>query len=81
MSRGTHFLTDEVPFGASASAGTEFAVSHNLRNGDIATIPKGYIILQQTGAGSLYPSGTTWTSSTIYLKSDGASFSGTLLLF
>ena len=79
--RGTHFETDEVPFATASSAGTEFAVAHTLMHGGVGVIPKGWLITKQSGAGSLYRGSTTWTTSAIYLKSDAASISGTMLVF
>jgi len=61
-----------------ASADTEFAVAHN-----IGVVPVGFIVLYQDKAGSLYqaPStGTAWTTSTIYLKSDVSSLYAKIFL-
>lgn len=58
-------------FTSDSSANTEFSVTHRL-----GAVPIGYIVLGQDKAGSLYQlsgTGTTWTSSTIYLKCDVAS--------
>jgi hypothetical protein len=61
-----------------ASANTEFAVAHT-----IGSVPVGFITLYQDKAGSLYqaPStGTAWTSSNIYLKSDVSSLSAKIFI-
>ena len=61
-----------------ASANTEFAVAHTL-----GVIPVGFIVLYQDKAGSLYqaPStGTAWTATNIYLKSDVSSLSAKIFL-
>lgn len=50
-----------------ASIGTEFSFSHNL-----GRTPTGYIVLSQNSAGDLYTSGTTWTDTLAYFKSDGS---------
>lgn len=53
-------------FTSDGSANTEFSVTHTM-----GAIPKGYIVLWQDKAGSLYQgptTGTAWTSSTVYLK-------------
>lgn len=48
-------------------ADAEIVVPHTL-NG----VPKGYIVINQSVAGSLYDSGTAWTTTNIYLKFDVA---------
>lgn len=61
----------------TSTADTEVTLAHT-----IGAIPKGYIVLWQDKAGSLYqgPStGTAWTSSNVYLKSSGTSV--TYLIF
>lgn len=49
---------------APATPDTEFELSHNL-----GRVPSGYFVASQNGAGSLYDSGTAWTSKKIYFKS------------
>jgi len=47
---------------------TEFTFTHNL-----GRTPSGYIVLSQTGPGSLYNGGTSWTNSEVFLKTDSGS--------
>ncbi len=47
----------------TGSINTEFSVPHSL-----GSIPIGYIVTKINKAGIIYDSGTTWTSTTIYLK-------------
>jgi hypothetical protein len=67
-----------VDLTSHASANTEFAVAHTL-----GSIPVGFIVLYQDKAGSLYQApttGTSWTSTNIYLKSDVSSLSAKIFL-
>jgi len=45
------------------SANTKITVSHSL-----SKVPIGYIVINQSVAGSLYDDGTAWTNTKIYLK-------------
>lgn len=54
---------------------TEFSFTHNL-----GTVPTGYLITKINKAGAIYESGTTWTSTTIYLKCSVANATVTLFL-
>ena len=66
-----------VVYTSNAVANTEDAVPHAL-----GRVPVGYIITRQNKASApLYDSGTTFTSSIIYLKSPTASVTWTLLVF
>ena len=77
--RGENVAGEFATFTSHATPDTEFSAtltSSGTFNNDVGAIPKGYIILHQDLAGSLYqgPStGTAWTKSTIYLKCDVAS--------
>lgn len=58
-------------FISDATPDTEFSVTHTL-----GAIPIGYIIMGQDKAGNLYQlstTGTSWTTTTVYLKCDTAS--------
>ena len=59
----------------SGSANTEFSITHTL-----GAIPIGYLVTKISNAGVIYDSGTTWTSSTIYLKSSAANSAVTVFL-
>lgn len=54
---------------------TEFTVGHT-----IGSVPIGYLVLKISNGGVIYDSGTTWTSSNIYLKSSAANSLVTLFL-
>ena len=61
---------------------TEFTVTHNLVSPDgLAVTPHGYIVTRRSAAASLYPSGTTWTTTTAYFKSSVANTQFTALFF
>ena len=52
----------------SATPDAENTLAHGL-----GSVPIGYIIINQDKAGSLYDSGTSWTSTSIFLKCNIAS--------
>lgn len=60
----------------SGSADTEFSVTHHL-----GRAPSGYIITKSDKACSVYDSGTTWTTTLIYLKCDTANVALSLSVF
>jgi hypothetical protein len=65
-------------FTTSATPDAENTIAHT-----ISAIPKGYIILHQDKAGSLYQgptTGTNWTSSNVYLKCSVASVTFNIFL-
>lgn len=74
----------DVPFNQSESltvadtgnANTEFSLTHHL-----SRVPNGFIITKSDKACSVYDSGTTWTSSMIYLKCDAANVALSLSVF
>ena len=59
----------------SGTADTEFSVAHTL-----GAVPIGYIVTKIDAGGVVYDSGTTWTSTTIYLKCSSADTAITLFL-
>lgn len=64
--RGENIAGEFQRFTSDVSANTEFSVTHT-----IGAVPIGYIVIGQDKAGSLYQlnnTGTSWTSTTIYLK-------------
>ena len=61
---------------APAATDTEFTVTHGL-----PTLPRGYRIVKRNKNASLYLSGTTWTSSLAYFKSDVANAQFYVLFF
>jgi hypothetical protein len=66
--RGENISGEFQEFTSHGTANTEFSVTHGL-----GSVPVGRIIVWQDKAGHLYqgPStGTAWTSTTVYFKSD-----------
>lgn len=63
-----------ITYTTNAVANTEDAVTHNL-----GVVPVGYLVFSQDKAGSLYKSGSAWTTSQIFLKCSAAST--TVLIF
>lgn len=59
----------------SGTANTEFSITHTL-----GATPIGYLVTKINKAGVVYDSGTTWTSSIIYLKCDTANTTLTVFL-
>lgn len=74
----------DIPFNQSESltvadtgnANTEFSITHHL-----GRVPNGYIITKSDKACGVYDSGTTWTTTTIYLKCDTANVALSLSVF
>lgn len=74
----------DIPFNQSESltvadtgnANTEFSITHHL-----GRTPSGFIITKSDKAASVYDSGTTWTTSLIYLKCDTANVALSLSVF
>jgi hypothetical protein len=62
-------------FTSDGTADNAFSVAHGL-----SSTPHGYIVLKQNKAGSLYDSGTTWTTSDVNFKCDTASVDFTIFL-
>lgn len=60
----------------SGNANTEFSVTHHL-----GRMPVGFIVTKSDAACSVYDSGTTWTTTTIYLKCDAANTALTISVF
>ena len=75
--RGENIAGEFATF-TTASANVEKTVSlttDGAFNNDNGAIPKGYIVLHQDKAGSLYQgptTGTAWTKAAVYVKSDVA---------
>jgi len=86
----THFLDEtfrkvsSIPFNQSesltvadsGSANTEFSLTHYL-----GRTPAGFIVTKSDKACSVYDSGTTWTTTTLYLKCDAANTALTIAVF
>lgn len=56
----------------TGTANTEFAVPHTLNFQTRAIVPANYLVTYINKGGVVYDSGTTWTSSNIYLKCSAA---------
>ena len=65
--RGENISGESQTFTSQTSANVEFSIFHN-----IGSVPKGFIVVDQDRAGSLYSSGT-WTDVTTFFKSDATS--------
>ena len=71
-----NFNAEIIDVADTGPANSEFSVSHTLKR-----VPVGYIVINKDRAGDVYDSGTTWTSTTLYLKDDTANASIKLLVF
>ena len=60
----------------AVTAATDVAVNHGLNY-----IPSGYLIVNTSKAGHVYTGNTKWTAKTIYLRSDTAGLTFTVLVF
>lgn len=58
-----NFDADVATVSDTGNADTEFAVAHTLKR-----VPIGFIVINNDKAGVIYDSGTTWTTTNIYLK-------------
>jgi hypothetical protein len=62
-----------VSFAASATADTGFTVTHGCEIDGKPVVPRGVIITRRFKAAQLYFDTSTWTNTTVTLKSDTAS--------
>jgi hypothetical protein len=74
-------VTDNIDgaFGTTSDSGaadTQFTVTHNLNR-----LPIGFHVVRQNKAGSFYDSGTTWTTTQIFLKCNVANVAATFFIF
>lgn len=60
----------------TAAANTEVAVSHTLKR-----TPTGFMVVNLDKAAIIYASGTAWTATNIYIKSNAATTTVKLLIF
>lgn len=67
---------DIVSYTSNAVANTEDTVSHGLKR-----VPLGFIVVSQDKAGVCYWSGTTHTSTNLYLKNNVATVATKLIVF
>lgn len=73
---GDNVDCDLVTFTTDATPDTEDTTAHSL-----GKVPTGFIVYSQDKAGSLYNSGTAFTSSNIYTKCDVASVEFKIIVF
>lgn len=73
-----------IPFNRSESldvtdtgnADVEFSVAHHL-----GRVPSGFILTKSNAAACVYDSGTTWTTTVVYLKCNADNVAITISLF
>lgn len=75
INKGENILGQFITYTTNVSANTEDAIPHSL-----GSIPIGYIVVRINKGGVIYDSGTTWTSSNIYLKCSTTSTLVTIFL-
>lgn len=80
LKAGENIFGQWVTVADTGTANTQFAVPHSLQNQSIAMIPGNYFVTHINKAGVVYDSGTTWTTSNIYLKCSTANTTLTLFL-
>jgi hypothetical protein len=73
--RGENIAGEFQVYTSNGSADTEDVVAHGL-----GSVPVGYIVIKQDKGSIVYDSGTSWTSTNIYLKQTGTSVATSLFL-
>jgi len=73
---GTNFDAVMISVTSNATPDTEDTVAHTL-----GKAPTGYIVYYKDKAGDIYDGGTTWTTSSIYLKCSVASVTYKIIVF
>jgi len=68
--------SEAVAVSDTGTADTEFSVSHHL-----GRVPNGFLVTKIDKAATVYDSGTSWTTTTVYLKCSAANVSVTLRIF
>jgi len=79
--RSRNFHASLASASAPGTVGTQFTVAHGLGGEHGPTTPRGYIVVRRNAAASLYVSGTDWTTTTAYFKSDTSSARFNVLFF
>ena len=72
---GDNLDAQTVSVTTHATPDTEIAVAHTLKR-----VPTGYIVLGRDKAGLIYTGATAFSASSIYLKSNVASVTATILI-
>ncbi len=65
-----------VTYTTNATAGTQDVVAHGL-----PYTPRGFLVINKSAAVDLYDGGTTWNTTSIYLKATVASVNVTVIVF
>ena len=73
--RGENISGEWQTFTSNGSADTEDTIAHTL-----GSVPEGFIVTNINKGGVVYDSGTSWTSSNIYLKTSVSSATVTIFL-
>lgn len=60
----------------NATPGVETAIAHGLKR-----VPSGFLVIQKDKAAHIYNGSTAWTADNIYVRSDVASVTATLIIF
>ena len=66
---------------AHGIADTEFSVTHNLGGENRPRIPRGSLVVRRDRGATLYESGTAWTTTTAYFKSNTSWARFTVMFF
>lgn len=66
----------QITLTSNGTANTEDTVVH-----DLGRVPRGFLVIKQDKAASVYDSGTAWTQSRIYIKTSVATVALTLWIF
>lgn len=69
---GNNIFGQWVTVADSGTANTEFSVTHSLAANGISIVPGNYFVTRINKGGVVYDSGTTWTTTTVYLKCSAA---------
>ena len=72
---GDNLDAQTVSVTTHTTPGTEVAVAHTLKR-----VPAGYIVLKRDKEGVIYDGATAFSTSSIYLKSNVASVTATILI-
>lgn len=80
LKAGENIFGQWVTVSDTGTANTEFTVPHSLQSQSIGIIPGNYFVTHINKGGVVYDSGTTWTTSNIYLKCSTANTTLTLFL-
>lgn len=80
LKAGENIFGQWVTVSDTGTANVEFAIPHTLKSEAIAIAPGNYFVTHINKGGVVYDSGTTWTTSNIYLKCSAANATLTLFL-